>query len=88
MVRGSLGATDVAASTTARYPFFAIKITDLLALDKWRPHQDLLAEGKMVEMTVEMLKEIDVIKATRPSKGAGQVSDAYGEAVERDGNRT
>ena len=42
----------VAASTTARYPFFAIKITDLLALDKWKPHQDLLAEGKMVEMTV------------------------------------
>ena len=61
MVRGSLGTTKVAASTTARYPFCAISVPDLLKLEKWRPHQDLKADGLVVEMTVDMLKDIDVI---------------------------
>jgi hypothetical protein len=61
MVRGSLGNTDVATTVTARYPFCAMPVVELLKLDAWRPHQDLLAEGVVVEMTNDMLKEADVI---------------------------
>ena len=51
MVRGSLGAVNLGSSTKARYPFFAIKVPDLLELKAWQPHQDLLAVGKLIEVT-------------------------------------
>ena len=53
MVRGSLGAIKLLGEEGVhhRYPMYVIKVTDLLELDHWKPHQDLVKAGKM---TVQM----------------------------------
>ena len=33
------------------YPFYAMTVKDLLALKEWRPHQHLLADNKLVNLT-------------------------------------
>ena len=33
------------------YPFYAIEVETLLALDEWKPHQTLLGEGKLINLT-------------------------------------
>ena len=33
----------------AKYPFFAMPVSDLMAMEEWTPHQTLLAEGKVRE---------------------------------------
>ena len=35
------------AAQVERYPFYAMSVPDLLEMDTWRPHQDLLMDGKL-----------------------------------------
>lgn len=39
------------ARALERYPFYAIPVPELLELGEWKPHQTLLAEGKLRECT-------------------------------------
>ena len=61
MVRGSLGAVKLLGEDAVhhRYPMYVIKVTDLLELEAWLPHQDLVKAGKMIivekDMDVEVL---------------------------------
>ena len=55
MVRSSLGRTSLVRTSTdttlsAEYGFFAISVVDFLQLEQWAPHQDLLEQGKLVEI--------------------------------------
>ena len=52
MVRGSLGRNiDLSArSTNEEYPLYCLPVTTFLSLDKWVPHQELLAQNKLVEI--------------------------------------
>ena len=57
MVRASLGHKGGAfalrandnnsTATKSTYPMYGLKISDLLELNEWVPHQDLLAQGKL-----------------------------------------
>lgn len=40
-----------AAQQVERYPMYAIPVPTLLGLQKWRPHQDLLADGLLKQCT-------------------------------------
>ena len=57
MVRSSLGNAAL-TSTKARYPMYVIPVKALLELDAWEPHQALLAQGMLVEVTSEVDLEI------------------------------
>ena len=57
MVRSSLGGAAL-SSTSARYPMYVIPVKTLLELQQWEPHQNLLAKGKLVEVTPEVDLEI------------------------------
>ena len=57
MVRSSLGGAAL-SSTSARYPMYVIPVKTLLKLQQWEPHQNLLAKGKLVEVTPEVDLEI------------------------------
>ena len=45
--------TPVQPIVPESYPFFALPVKHLLELTEWRAHQDLLAEGKLINMTVD-----------------------------------
>ena len=52
MVRASIGRDAGAFQTggtavAASYPMYGMKVRDLLAMEEWLPHQDLLAAGKL-----------------------------------------
>lgn len=63
MVRGSLGRTiDLDnVSTREAYGFYAIPVPYFLELDKWVPHQDLLAAGKLIEIKPDDADAMEVI---------------------------
>ena len=60
MVRGSLGAVKLLGeeAVSHRYPMYVIKVTDLLELDKWVPHQDLVKAGKMIQVRSDLDVEV------------------------------
>ena len=60
MVRGSLGSIKLLGdgAVTHRYPMYAIAVPDLLKLEGWKPHQDLLKAGLLAEITVSMDVEV------------------------------
>jgi predicted SAM-dependent methyltransferase len=59
MVRGSLGATVLGVSSAKKYPFWVIPVTELLKLEAWQPHQDLLEAGVLKEITDD--NDVEVI---------------------------
>ena len=58
MVRGSLGAVALGVTSTKKYPYYVIPVANLLELKAWKPHQDLLAEGKLVEISDDANVEV------------------------------
>ena len=69
MVRGSLGAVKLLGeeAVSHRYPMYVIKVTDLLELDKWVPHQDLVKAGKMIQVRSDLDVEVLFISSGRAS---------------------
>ena len=57
MVRASLGKAGgdfnrrKTSVINAAYPMYGLKVKDLMAMDKWIPHQDLLASGKLHKLS-------------------------------------
>ena len=43
--------TPMAPVSDERYPFYAMSVKEILALEDWRPHQHMLADGKLVNLT-------------------------------------
>ena len=41
------------AAAGERYPFYAMPVPDVLKLEHWRPHQELLADGLLKQCTSE-----------------------------------
>ena len=41
------------AAAGERYPFYAMSVPDVLKLEHWRPHQELLADGLLKQCTSE-----------------------------------
>jgi ankyrin repeat protein len=60
MVRSSLGSAvlEGGTSTSSSYPFYAMPVPELLNLTAWEPHQDLVAQGKVVEITPESAVQV------------------------------
>jgi hypothetical protein len=68
MVRASLGrdagAFNVHSEQTAvvaTYPMYGIPVRELMEMEGWVPHQDLLAQGKLHEISAEDAQEGRVI---------------------------
>ena len=60
MVRGSLGSIKLLGDGAVRhrYPMYAISVGNLLKLDNWLPHQDLLKNGLLTEIKTSMDVEV------------------------------
>ena len=60
MVRGSLGSIKLLGdgAVSHRYPMYAISVPNLLKLEKWEPHQDLLKAELLTEIKSSMDVEV------------------------------
>ena len=48
----SMGVREALVPVTKEsYPFYAVPVTTLLELDRWVPHQELLKQGKLLNLT-------------------------------------
>jgi hypothetical protein len=43
------------------YPMYVMRVRDLLQLDAWRPHQQLLSDGLLVRVTEEVAKNATIV---------------------------
>ena len=56
-----LSTDNVLPSNCSQYPFYAIPVDELLGLAHWVPHQKLLAENKLVNLTKTPVADSEVI---------------------------
>ena len=75
--------TPMAPVSDERYPFYAMTVKEILSLTDWHPHQHLLADGKLINLTADPAAGTRRGKGRRPAR-APRRRDADEEEREKE----